>query len=224
MSTVRIRLCRLWFLALSPVILPASGGAGAPDGSLPDGPVCEMPAEEDDLRPPETRLQDSYGDKAEKACARWMAPSRRPGVQPLLTTLYNIHSREALPVFDGATPDPQLLRYFFRCRGFNVQTDLDPRLLAAVLAAAKHFAARRTTIISGFRSPKFNDLLAKKGRRVASESRHMKGEAVDFRLDTIDAVTLGKWLRETHDGGVGIYPQDDFVHIDVGMKRAWFGQ
>ena len=224
MSTSRIRRYRLWFLVLPPVLLAGSGGAGAADDPLPEEPSCGMPADEDDWRPEETRLQDSYGDKAEKAYARWMAPSRRPGVQPLLTTLYNIHSREALPVFEGAPPDPQLLRYFFRCRGFNVQTDPDPRLLAEVLAAAKQFAARRTTIVSGFRSPKFNDLLAKKGRRVATESRHMKGEAVDFRLDTVDAVTLGKWLKEHHDGGVGIYPQDDFVHIDVGMKRAWWGQ
>jgi uncharacterized protein YcbK (DUF882 family) len=66
--------------------------------------------------------------------------------------------------------------------------------------------------------------LAKKGRRVASESKHTEGRAVDFSLEEISAIDLGKWLWAHFDGGVGIYPDDGFVHIDTGGKRKWWGK
>ena len=148
---------------------------------------------------------------------------KRPGVVMPVTTLYNAHTRETLPIFDAPKPKPELLKHFFRCRGFGETVDMAPALLDTILAAATHFDARRVTIISGYRSPKFNDALAKKGRRVAAESRHMKGEAVDFRLDSAEAKELGPWLRQNFDGGIGTYRYDNFVHIDVGPRRSWLG-
>ncbi|MBN2529991.1 MAG: YcbK family protein [Deltaproteobacteria bacterium] len=147
----------------------------------------------------------------------------RPGVVMPVATLYNAHTRETLPIFDSPKPKPELVRHFFRCRGFGETVDMAPALLDVLLAAARQFQAKRISIISGYRSPKFNDALAKKGRRVAAESRHMKGEAVDFRLDTVEARELGKWLRENFEGGVGTYRADNFVHVDVGPKRSWNG-
>jgi uncharacterized protein YcbK (DUF882 family) len=152
------------------------------------------------------------------------AAARRGGLNPILTTLFNVHTREALPVFKRQPPPAAVFNEFFRCRGFGVKTEIDRRLIDTILAAAEEFESPRVRIISAFRSPKFNDSLAKKGRRVATESRHTRGEAIDFGLETAKATDVGKWLWDNFDGGVGTYANDDFVHIDVGPKRRWSGR
>ena len=165
----------------------------------------------------------SPGEKLEKQFPTFGHVARR-GVDLPVTTLFNAHTREILPVFENTRIKTELLKHFFRCRGFGETIDMAPELIATIVDAAKEFKAKRVTVISGYRSPKFNDTLAKKGRRVASESKHMKGQAVDFRLDTVEAKELGPWIRARFEGGVGTYRGDNFIHIDVGPKRSWNGR
>ena len=162
--------------------------------------------------------------KVEKTYPAMGPVARRRGINPVLTTLFNVHSKEALPIFAKQLPSGSAVNELFRCRGFAFIKELDPRLLEAVLASVRVFESPRVNIISAYRSPKFNDSLSKKGRRVAAESRHTKGEAIDFSLITIDAEHLGKWLWDNFDGGVGTYKHDNFVHIDVGPRRRWQGK
>ena len=190
----------------SEITSPEAGGFG----EAARHPEC-TPSEGVDTAP---KLQKQYD--------KW-GRVKRLGVVTPVTTLYNAHTKETLPIFENPAVKPALLRHFFRCRGFGETVDMAPDLLATIIDAARHFKALRVTVISGYRSPKFNDTLAKKGRRVAEESRHMKGEAVDFRLDTVTAEVLGPWLREHFEGGVGTYRGDNFVHIDMGPKRSWRG-
>ncbi|HUT78029.1 MAG TPA: DUF882 domain-containing protein [Polyangia bacterium] len=150
------------------------------------------------------------------------AASRR-GLESPLVTLFDVHRRETLTIFPGRLPGEGLLAGFFRCRGFGEPGHLDPRLLEAALAAAAELRANRVEIVSAYRSPKFNDALSKKARRVAGESRHTRGQALDLRLEGVTAAHLGNWFWEHFDGGVGTYPRDDFVHLDVGPKRRWRG-
>ena len=197
-----------------------TGTATAPQGFYGgvDEDVCSSPdtdGEVDDcLWKIPTREEKSYAT---------FGSVKRQGVVLPVTTLFNVYTRESLPIFEVPAVKPELLQHFFRCRGFGETIEMAPELLEAILNASRHFESRRATIISGYRSPKFNDALAKKGRRVAAESRHMKGQAVDFRLDTVTADKLGPWLRSHFDGGVGTYRGDNFVHIDVGPKRSWEG-
>lgn len=76
-------------------------------------------------------------------------------------------------------------------------------------------------IISGYRAPATNNALRRRGGGQAKDSRHMHGDAIDIRVSGID-------LRELRDiawclkrGGVGYYPSDDFVHVDVHKVRFW---
>jgi uncharacterized protein YcbK (DUF882 family) len=188
----------------------------------------------DDCQSVEDPLADLFEDdeqcaprpivKVPKTYPVMQRAARRAGLNPILTTLFNVHTREALPVFRNVPPTPEVLADLLRCRGFAVRAEIDPRLIETVLAAAAEFESPRVRIISAFRSPKFNDALAKKGRGVASESKHTRGEAIDFGLVTVKAPVLGKWLWDNFDGGVGTYGNDDFVHIDVGPKRRWSGR
>jgi uncharacterized protein YcbK (DUF882 family) len=91
-------------------------------------------------------------------------------------------------------------------------------------------APPRIELVSGYRSPKLNEILRKKGHHVASHSQHSKGHACDFRIvpqgatKALDPRVVEKEIRALGwDGGVGVYPTqgDWFVHADVGPNRRW---
>jgi hypothetical protein len=163
-------------------------------------------------------------EKQDKVFSSLWKPSNRQGAVGIVATLFNVHSKEALPVLKGQFPPKEVLDFFFRCRGFGTVLHLDERLVENAVLAAVHFKSQRIEVISGYRSPKFNDALSKKGRHVAGESKHSMGGAMDFRLAGKDAATVGNWLEENFDGGVGIYVEDNFVHIDTGERRRWRGR
>ena len=100
---------------------------------------------------------------------------------------------------------------------------MDPRLLPTVIAAAKHFKVDHVDIVSGFRHPKYNLMLRKKGHQVARDSEHTHGQAIDFRLPMITTEQLHKWAVAQKLGGVGFYKESAFVHMDVGKIRFWNG-
>lgn len=162
--------------------------------------------------------------KVDKVYPSVWRPAKKQGSRRVSTTLFNVHSKEALPVLDGQLPPIEILDNFFRCRGFGTIHPLEGILVQTAVAAALHFQSPRVEVISGFRSPKFNDSLAKKGRGVAGESNHTRGSAMDFRLTTTEAATVAKWLHENFTGGVGTYVINNFVHIDTGPKRRWNGR
>jgi uncharacterized protein YcbK (DUF882 family) len=76
-------------------------------------------------------------------------------------------------------------------------------------------------VISGYRSPQTNTLLRGSSRGVASHSLHMCGKAIDIRLPSFNTDRLHRIAMAFQRGGVGYYPQSDFVHVDTGHVRAW---
>lgn len=81
-------------------------------------------------------------------------------------------------------------------------------------------------IQSGYRSPKTNEYLASLGHKVAKESFHMKGKAIDIALDKRTRVSLNNLKDISLDlklGGIGYYPEDQFIHLDTGNFRYWNG-
>ena len=76
-------------------------------------------------------------------------------------------------------------------------------------------------VISGYRTPKTNNLLRKRGKGAAKNSYHLKGQAVDIRLPGWKTSALRKAAFELKKGGVGYYPKNRFVHIDIGPVRYW---
>jgi len=76
-------------------------------------------------------------------------------------------------------------------------------------------------ILSGYRSPETNANLAKRSNGVAKNSLHMKGRAIDLRMTNHRAKTLRQVAINARRGGVGFYPEKDFIHIDTGPIRSW---
>jgi uncharacterized protein YcbK (DUF882 family) len=76
-------------------------------------------------------------------------------------------------------------------------------------------------VISGYRSAATNALLRRQGRGVAKESLHTHGKAIDIRLPGHKLSDLQRAALALRAGGVGYYPQSDFIHLDTGRVRAW---
>ena len=164
--------------------------------------------------------------KAAGAAAR-KPPPTRPGKRPSpVVSVFNTWTHEYL-VLDrddkAPLPPPALVDRFLRCHFTNQATDMRPELIATLKDAARHFDARRIEIVSGYRSPKYNLMLRKKGHEVAKDSQHTRGYAVDFRIPGVDVRTLDKWALDRKKGGVGLYLESQFIHVDVGPVRRWNG-
>lgn len=85
-------------------------------------------------------------------------------------------------------------------------------------------SSRAFHVISGYRSPATNSMLRVKGgghTGVASRSLHMEGKAIDIRIPGIPLGHLHRAAVSLKGGGVGYYPDLDFVHVDVGKVRYW---
>ena len=78
-------------------------------------------------------------------------------------------------------------------------------------------------VISGYRSPETNAKLRKHGKGAAKNSYHIQGKAVDIRLPGYRTSALRRTAYRLKLGGVGYYPQQRFVHVDVGPIRYWKG-
>lgn len=76
-------------------------------------------------------------------------------------------------------------------------------------------------VVSGYRSPKTNEMLRRMGAGVAKKSLHIKGQAIDVSLPGRALATLRDTAKALRGGGVGYYPKPGFVHIDVGRVRYW---
>lgn len=140
-----------------------------------------------------------------------------------LATLVNLHSGEAVPL-SATEPSADRFSALLKDRVTGSVEPLDPRLLDLLRALAKDDPGIRIELVSGYRSPKLNEMLRKKERNVASNSQHTEGNAVDFRIVGLTPAQMKKRILATGwNGGIGQYdkPTDLFVHADVGPKREW---
>jgi len=139
-------------------------------------------------------------------------------------TLVNVHTGEAMPL-SSTEPTHDRFCDSLADRTTASRMSLDPRLLELLRQIAIRNPGSRLELVSGYRSPKLNEMLRKKGHRVASHSQHSLGHAVDFRIIGLSPAQMKKEIVETGwEGGIGQYDgaSDLFVHADVGPKREWF--
>ncbi len=78
-------------------------------------------------------------------------------------------------------------------------------------------------LLSGYRSPKTNNMLRSQSSGVAKNSLHMKGQAADLRLKSRSVGQMAKAASACAAGGVGRYSRSNFVHMDCGPVRSWGG-
>ena len=144
---------------------------------------------------------------------------------PYRLRLTNAHTGET---FDGAYRDDngpigrvvQELCVFFRDFHCGAVTQMDVGVfdfLANVMGAV---GATKATVLSAYRTPETNAMLARTMFGVAENSQHIYGHALDISLDAKlePAMEAARAMRR---GGVGWYPHSNFIHIDTGPVRNW---
>jgi uncharacterized protein YcbK (DUF882 family) len=141
--------------------------------------------------------------------------------------LRNLHTGETVNAVywaDDKYIPAELHRINYILRDFrtNEIRPIDPLLLDLLFRIRQALGSTAFfDVISGYRSPKTNALLATKSAGVSSHSMHMQGKAADVRLEGCPLETLWRAALAQHAGGVGYYPDSQFVHIDVGPVRRW---
>lgn len=100
----------------------------------------------------------------------------------------------------------------------------DVKLARLLYKVAERFGREREiVVISGYRSPEYNGLRRKQSREVAEQSQHTRAQAIDFRIEGVTITALHRYVSSLKAGGVGLYPDSQFVHMDTGPVRKWQG-
>ena len=124
---------------------------------------------------------------------------------------------------DG-TYDPDALRqiqHFFRSREDGREGAMSLRLVELLGYMEDRFHPRQMTLLSGYRSPEFNEDLRAAGGQAAQTSLHTQGLAADIAMGGVELRRVWRQLRELRTGGAGYYRKSNFLHIDTGPPRFW---
>lgn len=188
--------------------------------------MCDLPDVNDRPRMPSRRAWLKRAAAA-AATASLLARAAHAG-EPRTLALYHTHTGQRLSVTYAA--DGRLIpaaleeinAFLGDFRSGRVHP-IDPQLLDALHALHQRAGGRgRFEIISAYRSPETNEMLRRTGGGgVAQRSLHMEGRAIDVRLTGVATSRLREEALALGVGGVGYYPDENFVHVDTGRVRQW---
>jgi uncharacterized protein YcbK (DUF882 family) len=156
---------------------------------------------------------------------RWTAKAAAVGEKSM--SFHSLHTGENLTVtywVDGAYVSEALekVNYILRDWRANEIQPIDPSLLDYLFDLRRAMDSTAPFhVISGYRSPKSNEMLRKQSPGVAKNSLHIRGKAIDVSLPGRDLAKLRKTAVAMRRGGVGYYPALGFVHVDTGRFRTW---
>ena len=146
-------------------------------------------------------------------------------------SLYHIHTGESLSVTymkDGRYVPSAMkqINYLLRDWRRNKTVTIDPRTIDLVWQLHEDLGSHATiNIVCGYRSAETNALLHRIGRKVAKESQHIQGRAIDFYLTDVPTQKIRNIALVLERGGVGYYRSSGgptgFLHVDSGHVRHW---
>lgn len=141
--------------------------------------------------------------------------------------LANAHTDERVTVRyrrpDG-TYDPAALarvNHLFRSNGDGRETHVSLRLVEVLGWLETASGTRELVVLSGYRSPDYNQGLKAQGRQVAGGSLHTEGLAADLAFPRPVLAKLWHRVRDLQCCGAGYYAREGFLHVDVGRPRFW---
>ena len=139
--------------------------------------------------------------------------------------LFNPHTAET---FDGIYRDDHgplrsamaELAIFLRDFHCDAATPIDVGVIDFLAAVMTAIGTHTATILSAYRTPETNAMLARTTFGVAENSQHLYARALDVCFDSklAEAVIVARAMQR---GGVGWYPSSGFMHVDVGPVRNW---
>jgi Uncharacterized protein conserved in bacteria len=116
-----------------------------------------------------------------------------------------------------------VLVYFFRDWRENETIKMDRGVIKNFLKICESLLGfereLEVDITSGYRTTKTNEKLRKNNSKVAKNSMHLIGRAIDFKVRNRSIEKLEMVAKKLTPGGLGIY--SGFIHIDTGPYRRW---
>ncbi|HEV2303449.1 MAG TPA: DUF882 domain-containing protein [Stellaceae bacterium] len=145
--------------------------------------------------------------------------------EPARISLLNAHTGErfAVPNRDAGGPIASAmtdLDSFLRDFHSGSETKMDVGVIDFLAAVLSAVGETKATVLSAYRTPATNAMLARTMFGVAENSQHMYGRALDIYLPARleEAMTTARAMKR---GGVGWYPRSRFIHLDSGPVRNW---
>ena len=111
-------------------------------------------------------------------------------------------------------------RHEFACRCCD-RTEINQRLVDA-LQELRDLAGLPVRVTSGYRCPEHNRAIGG-----ATRSQHLLGTAADISvrgMTSAEMYRLAEDVEAFSNGGIGVYPDKGFIHVDVRDGRARWGQ
>jgi uncharacterized protein YcbK (DUF882 family) len=148
-----------------------------------------------------------------------------PPPQPHRLNLNNPHTGETFSGIyrDDNGPIPRVMEQlseFLRDFHSGEKIDIDVGVIDFLGQVMRAVGQTSATILSAYRTPQTNAMLAKTHFGVAENSQHLYGRALDVHFGDRLADAM-KAARAMQRGGVGWYPHSGFMHIDTGPVRNW---
>jgi uncharacterized protein YcbK (DUF882 family) len=137
--------------------------------------------------------------------------------------LENAHSKVRKTIRYKDKNTSQQEKYIRQVFGLNSKQKIDKihlRLIALLDALQDRFQENHLIIISGYRSPSYNERLRKQGRTAAKASTHMEGMAADVIFPKNNPEKVWRHIKGLDCCGAGYY-YGQSVHIDIGPSRYW---
>lgn len=154
--------------------------------------------------------------------------AKKASEQPRVLSLRHLHTDERLEVVYRVgeryqRPALAKLDNFFRDFRTGESTPVDPKLFDLLYDIQAYLggSGARYDVLSGYRSPKTNQMLRTRSGGVAKNSLHLRGQAIDIRLPELATSKVRDAAVALARGGVGYYARSDFVHLDTGNVRRW---
>ena len=125
--------------------------------------------------------------------------------------------------FFGNELNYDVLDYFFRDWRENKTIKMDRGVIKNFLKICESLLGSdkelEVDITSGYRTQKTNEKLRQNSSRVAKNSMHLIGRAIDFKVRNRSIQNLEAIANNVTPGGLGVY--SGFIHIDTGPYRRW---
>ena len=116
-----------------------------------------------------------------------------------------------------------MLDYFFRDWRENKTIQMDRGVIKNFLKICESLLGYdrelEVDVTSGYRTQTTNEKLRRNSSKVAKNSMHLVGRAIDFKVKNRSIENLETVAKKLTPGGLGVY--SGFVHIDTGPHRRW---
>ena len=172
---------------------------------------------------PEPELQGNINQLINHYSNSFFRPQRSFSLNLINTNTSETYAYKIKASFFNNELNYDMLDYFFRDWRENKTIKMDRGVIKNFLKVCESLLGSdrelQVDITSGFRTKKTNEKLRRNNYKVAKNSMHLVGRAIDFRIRNRSISNLEETAEKLTPGGLGIY--SGFIHIDTGPYRRW---